>query len=179
MNSGTQAGLFLIQTLFNLYLMVLVVRMLLQAVRADYFNPISQAIVRLTEPVLRPLRGIIPNRGRMDWGALLVVLVLQLLKLALLFSLLGQPFAPAPLLLQAVAEGLRLAFNTLFYAIIIRAVLSFVDPYGQNPLARVLGQITEPLLAPARRVIPPIAGLDLSPLVVLIGMQLLMILLGL
>ncbi len=179
MSTGTQAGLFLIQTLFNLYLTVLLVRMLLQAVRADYFNPISQAIVRLTDPVLRPLRGIIPNRGRMDWGGLLLILALQVLKLLLMLALVGQAFNPVVLLPQALVETLRLAFNTLFYAIIIRAVLSFVDPYGQNPLARVLGQITEPLLAPARRLIPPIGGLDLSPLVVLIGMQLLMILLGL
>lgn len=179
MSTGTHAGLFLIQTLFNLYLTVLLVRMLLQAVRADYFNPISQAIVKLTNPLLTPLRSVIPNRGRMDWGALLVLLVLQAIKLMLMLAIVGQAFSPLPLLIQTVVESIRLVFNTLFYAIIIRAVLSFVDPYGQNPLARVLTQITEPLLGPARQVIPPIGGLDLSPLVVLIGMQLLMILLGL
>ncbi len=179
MNSGTQALIFLIQTLFNLYLTVLLVRLMLQAVHADYFNPISQAIVRLTDPVLRPIRRLLPNRGRMDWGNLLFMFVLQMVKLVLLLALIGQPFSLAPLVLQAVVELVRLAFNTLFFAIIIRAVFSFVDPYGQHPLARVLGQITEPVLGPARRLIPPIGGLDLSPLVVLIAMQLLMILLGL
>jgi len=171
----TEAAGLIVQVVFSLYILTLLLRFLFQLSRADFYNPISQFLVALTNPLLRPLRRVIPGLYGIDIASLVLLLVLQALEVFLI-SLLNN-FTPdaVPLLIAAVADLLRLTINVYFYAILLRVILSWFMPYGirQNPAGDLLVSLTEPLMRPARRLIPPIGGIDLSPVVVLVGLQLL------
>ncbi|MDZ7748072.1 MAG: YggT family protein [Halofilum sp. (in: g-proteobacteria)] len=186
---GTDALQFLVGILVDLYALVVVLRFLLQAVRANYFNPAAQFVVRATKPVLDPLRRVLPPVGRYDLAALVLAVALMGLKIAL-FRLLsidsvvigGYAVGIAHVWLGslawlAVVELITLFINVWFFAVLILAILSWIAPAGHNPVAEVLERITDPLLRPVRNVIPLIGGIDLSPLVVLIGLQVLKMLL--
>lgn len=164
---------FVISTLFSLYILVVMLRFLLQRVRADFYNPLSQFVVKVTNPPLRPLRRVIPGFGGIDVASLVLMLALQLLALFLLFSLRGMEVGLPTLLALSVAELVELAFNIFIFSIIIQAVLSWVNPGSYNPVSSILYSLNEPLLRPVRRLLPPISGLDLSPLLVIIGLQVL------
>lgn len=171
----TDAGTLVIEVVFGLYILAVLLRFLFQLARADFYNPISQFLVALTNPLLIPLRRIIPGLMGIDLAALVLLLALQLLKLYVLFWLREVPVALLPLALAAVVSLVQLVINVYFYAILIRVILSWFMPYGmrQNPAGDLLVSLTEPLMRPARRLIPAIGGLDLSPIVVLVGLQLL------
>ena len=171
----TEAGALIVQVVFSLYILTLLLRFLFQLSRADFYNPISQFLVALTNPLLRPLRRVIPALYGIDIASLVLLVVLQSLDVFLI-SLLNN-FTPdaLPLLIAAVTDLLRLTINVYFYAILLRVILSWFMPYGirQNPAGDLLVSLTEPLMSPARRLIPPVGGIDLSPIVVLVGLQLL------
>lgn len=162
---------FLINTLFGLYILIVMVRFLLQQVRADFYNPISQFVVKLTNPPLKPLRRIIPGWGGIDIASLLLMLLLQLVSLGLILLLRGQAIPPLGLLFWSLSELVALVFNVYLGAILIQAIISWVNPGGYNPVVGILHSITEPLLRPARRLLPPVSGIDLSPLLVLLVLQ--------
>ncbi len=166
------AGEFLLQTLFGLYILVVMLRFLMQMVRADFYNPLSQFIVKVTNPPLRPLRRIIPGLGGIDLASVVLMLLLQMVELYLIGMLRGALFAPLGVFLMAAVELLSLALNVYLFAIIIQVIISWINPGVYNPVTAVLHALTDPLMRPARRMIPPISGLDLSPLLVLIGLQL-------
>lgn len=171
-------AVFLIDTLFGLYIFALLLRFILQWVEADYRNPVSQFLIKVTHPPLRPLRRLIPSIARIDTASLLLMYGLQMLADYLIFWLKGTP-APLPLLCALAFEQLLdLLFNVYLFAIAIRAILSWVAPNAYNPATMLLYSLTEPLLRVCRRVIPPVSGIDLSPLVVLIGIQLIKILIS-
>lgn len=186
---GLNALQFLIGILVDLYALVLVLRFMLQAVHADYFNPVAQFVVRVTSPVLGPLRRMLPTTGRYDIAAVIVLLALMLLKLVLyrLVSIPNTIIAGYSVGIEhvwfgslawlAVVDAITLIINVWFFAVLIRAILSWISPGGHNPIAEILDRITDPLLRPVRRMIPLIGGIDLSPLVVLIGLQVLKMLL--
>ena len=169
----SQAGVFLIGVLFGFYILLVMVRFLLQAVRADFYNPVSQFVVRLTTPPLRPLRRIIPGIGGIDVAALVLLLVLQLLELVLIQSIMGQQLHPAVLLVLAVGELVALALMVFIVAIIIQVVLSWIQPGAYNPVTVVVHQLTTPVLRPFQRLVPPVSGIDLSPMVALLVLYLL------
>jgi len=171
------AGVFLVQTLFGLYIGAVMLRYLLALVRADFYNPISQFLVKVTNPPLVPLRRLIPSLGGIDLASLVLMLVLQILELLVIGLIGGVSFQPAGLVVLAVAELLALLFQIYFFTILIQVVLSWVSPGGHNPAVALLYGLNEPLLGRARRMLPPIHGFDLSPILVLIGIQLLNILL--
>lgn len=171
----TDAFVFLIDTLFNLYLMVVLLRLWLQSARADFYNPLSQFVVKATNPPLIPLRRFIPSIGALDTASLvlaLLVAVAKLLTLQLLAGSISIQMTLVGALMLLIAE----AFNLIFWVVIIRAIMSWFSQ-GRNPMEHLLSQLTEPLLSPIRKIIPPIGGLDLSVLVLLVGMQFLQILL--
>lgn len=170
------AGTFLISTLFGLYILLVMLRFLLQLVRADFYNPISQFIVKATDPPLRPLRRHVPGLAGVDLSTLLLMLGLKFVELWLTFRVSGQSAQFAGLLVISVTELLSLAVNVFLVSILIQVVLSWVNPGAYNPATKLLYSLNEPLLTPARRLIPPISGLDLSPIVVLIAIQLIKIL---
>lgn len=164
---------FLVRTLFGLYILAVMLRFLLQLSRADFYNPISQFLVKITQPVLRPLRRVIPGLGGVDVAAIVLLIVLQLAE-ELVIGLIrfGQLIPLAPLIVLSLAQLVELLLNVYLFAIIIRAVLSWVNP-GYTPATALIYSLTEPVLQPAQRIIPPMGGLDLSPLVVILGIQLL------
>jgi YggT family protein len=180
---------FLVGILIDLYVLVVVLRFLLQAVRANYFNPVAQFVVRATKPVLDPVRRLIPPAGRYDIAAVVVAAALMLLKIGLFRGLgidtvviggyavgIAHVWAGS-LAWLALVDLLVLFINVWFFAVLILAILSWIAPGGPNPVAEVLERITDPVLRPVRRVVPLVGGIDLSPLVVLIGLQVLKMLL--
>lgn len=167
------AGVFLIGVVFNFYILLVMARFLLQAVRADFYNPVSQFVVRLTTPALRPLRRVIPGVGGVDVAALVLLLALQLLELVLIHSIIGQTLNPVLLVVLALGELVSTALMIFIVAIIIQAVLSWIQPASYNPFTVVLYQLTAPVLRPFRRILPPISGIDLSPMIALLVLYLL------
>ena len=161
---------FLITTVFDLYIMVVLLRIWLQVARADFYNPFSQFIVKATQPVLKPLRRIIPSMGRLDTATILFAFAVACLKVTALTLVMGYAINPPVLLLSALVIVIGATFKLIFWVLILRAILSWVGQ-GRNPIEGVMIQLTEPLLAPVRRVIPPIGGLDLSMMVVIIALQ--------
>ena len=166
------AATFLIQTVFGLYILIVMLRFLLQWARADFYNPISQFIVKATQPPLKPLRKFIPGIGGLDMAALIFMLVLKFVELWLVTGLLGMSPQIGGLAILSIAELLGLLINVFIFSILIQVIISWVNPGMHNPIMGLLHSLTEPLLAPARRVIPPISGLDLSPIVVIVCLQL-------
>lgn len=174
---GSQSAFqFLITTLFDLYLMVVLLRIWLQMASADFYNPLSQFVVKATHPIVGPLRRILPSIGSLDTASLLLAYLVACGKILLLLTVAGVAFEPIAILLSALLNLGKEIFNLMFWVLILRAIMSWVVQ-GYNPIAAVLAQLSEPLLAPVRKVIPPIGGLDLSVLVVLIALQFLQILL--
>lgn len=168
---------FLVQVLFGLYALIVMLRFLLQWVRADFYNPLSQFIVKATKPVLNPLRKIIPGVGGKDVASLVLAWLVISLQMLLIFLISEKTFAPGAALLLAIPELLGLTINIFLYSILIIVVISWVNPAGHNPAISILYSLTEPLLRPARNMIPPLGGIDLSPMVVMIGLVLLKMLL--
>lgn len=167
---------FLVSTLFDLYLMVVLLRLWLQLAQADFYNPFSQFIVKATHPIVGPLRRIVPSIGRLDTATLVLAFLVASLKIVVLSLMFGvTAFNPINVLFNALLIILKETFTLLFWVLIIRAILSWVSQ-GSNPIEVVLHQLTEPLLAPIRRIIPPIGGLDLSVLFAIVGLQFLQIL---
>jgi YggT family protein len=170
-----QAVLFLIDTAFSLYLMVVILRLWLQLVRADFYNPFSQFVVKATNPLVLPLRRAIPSIGSLDTATLLLAYGIMLAKLVVLQLLQSGQVQWVPSLIFSVIFLLKEIFTLLFWILVIRALLSWFSQ-GRSPVEYVMHQLTEPVLRPVRRIMPPLGGLDLSVLVVLIGLQFLNIL---
>lgn len=170
-----QALIFLIDTAFSLYLMVVILRVWLQLVRADFYNPFSQFVVKATNPLVLPLRRLIPSLGRLDTATVLLAYAVMLLKLISLQLIQAGQIAIVPSLIFSAIFLVKEVFTLLFWILVIRALLSWFSQ-GRSPVELVMYQLTEPLLAPVRRILPPLGGLDLSVLVVLVGLQFLNIL---
>lgn len=168
MNLLETIGLFLILIIFPLYIGVIMVRVLLALVRADFYNPLSQAIVSITNPLLVPLRRVIPPIRQIDLAAILLMLALQLLELWLR-RMLGDPTVGyLNIFIQAPYHLIKLLIYIYMFALIVQAVISWVAPGLHNPMASLLNSLTTPLLRPLRRVIPPAGMIDLSPMVAII-----------
>ena len=164
---------FLISTLFSLYILAVMLRFILGAVRADFYNPVSQFLVRITNPLLVPMRRVVPSFRQYDTSALLLMLLLQIISLLIVFLLRGASVSFITLLLAAIGELVVLAFNVFIFAIVIQVIISWISPGTYNPVNALLYSITRPVMAPIQRLIPPVSGIDLSPLVALIGLQIL------
>jgi YggT family protein len=168
---------FIVETLLSLALFVFLARLLLQWTRADFRNVFCQAVVRITNPLILPLRRVLPPVGKVDTASVVAVLLIATIEVGSLFALhgLGVP----PLLAwvrQVLVEIARTLLWTYFYSIFLYALLSLIAPGGYSPLQSVLTSLCEPVLRPIRRLIPAIAGLDLSPLWAIIAIQALIIL---
>lgn len=173
----TQALYFIIKTLAQLYLLLLLLRFWLPWLRADFRNPVAQGILRFTSPLILPLRRVLPSIGRLDTATVLVAFVIQFLTLLALLALANRLIDPLPVAVTAVVELVILSLNLFFFAILIRIVLSWIAPHNYNPITALLTTLSEPILAPFRRLIPAIGGLDISPVFAIILIQALVILL--
>ncbi len=173
------AIIYILDTLLGLALFVVMARLLLQWTRADFRNPICQAIVKITNPLILPLRRVLPPVGKVDTASVVAVALVALVKVASLYWLSDVPMPPPALMwIRAlVTEIARTLLWTYFYAIVLYALLSMIAPGGYSPLQSLLTTICEPVLRPLRRIIPGISGLDLSPLWAGIAIQAMLILL--
>jgi YggT family protein len=169
------ALIFLVKTLADLYLLTFLLRFIMQWVRASYHNPLAQFVFKVTNPLVVPARRVLPSVAGLDTPTLAV---LFLLEVAITFVLLRLVGASAPIPVLLLYSLLRLIALTLWLytgALIVYVILSWLGNRGINPIAELLGDLVEPILRPARRLLPPIGGLDLSPLIVILLLQAAMI----
>ena len=173
-----QAGAFLVEAVFGLYIIALLLRFLLARVRADFYNPFSQFIVRLTDPPLKPLRRLIPGVLGIDWALIILLLVAQALEIGLIAWLFaGRIPAPPGLATLALAHLLKTLIYIYIFIIIVQVILSWLNPGAYNPATVIMHQLSEPALTPVRRLIPPAGGFDWAPLALMILLNLALILL--
>ncbi|MCH4872516.1 MULTISPECIES: YggT family protein [Pseudomonas] len=166
------AAIFVIQTLGSLYLLIVLLRFILQLVRANFYNPICQFTVKATQPLLKPLRRVIPSMFGLDMSSLVLAIIVQMVIFAVVLMLSYIPFTVLGLFLWAIIGVLKLFLNVFFYAMIISVILSWVAPGSTSPGAELVNQITEPALAPFRRFLPSMGGLDISPILAFMVIQL-------
>lgn len=167
------AAIFIIQTLGSLYLLIVLMRFILQLVRANFYNPLCQFVVKATQPLLTPLRRVIPSLFGLDMSSLVLALLLQILLFAVILTLSGYQALTLLLLPWALIGVFSLFLKIIFWSMIISVILSWVAPGSRSPGAELVAQITEPVLAPFRRLIPNLGGLDISPIFAFIAIQLL------
>lgn len=161
-----------IDVIFGLYILAIMLRFMLQLFRANFYNnPVAQALIKITNPPLKPLRRIIPGFGGIDFAAIVLMIAIQMLAQALIMLVKGVSIGIVPLVFFTIAELVSLFLNVFLFGILIQVIVSWINPGAYNPMLALVSAITEPVLAPARRVIPSIGGIDLSPLVVLLVLQ--------
>lgn len=175
-NYLSSAAGFLIEAVFSLYMLLVLLRLMLQLVRADFYNPLCQFIVKATNPPLKPLRRLIPGVAGVDMSSVLLLFALQMLKLFLMALAAGVHLSLAGLAVMSVGELIALLLNFYMIAVLLQVILSWVGPGGYNPLTAILYALNEPVMRPARRLLPPISGIDLSPILVFLVIGLLRIL---
>ena len=179
MGAVTEITDLLVRTLFYFILLAIVLRFLLQCVRADFYNPISQFLVKVTNPGLKPLRRIIPGVGGIDFSSVVLALLLQIAATTALALLHGYAIPnPLSMLIWGSLGLVGLVINIYFVAILVSIVLSWVNPGAYNPITLLLHQLTEPVMAPFRKLVPAIGGLDISPIFVFIAINILKIILS-
>lgn len=176
--SPYQAVSYLIGTLIDLYVAAILLRLLLQWVRADFYNPMCQFLVKVTNPVIVPFRRLIPAIGPVDTASIVVMLLLQATGVFLITSLGSAVLSPAQVVVYSVVKLLMMLLLTYTVLIIVSVILSWIGGRARHPIVPLIFQLTEPVLRPFRKVIPPIGGIDLSPLFALIAIRFLMLLLG-
>ena len=177
--NANNAIFYLVSTLFDVYLWVVMLRIILQAVRADFYNPISQLIWQLTQPLLGPAQKLLPKYRQWDLAAIALLGVVALVYIQVVAAILGYGVGGIASVGYALLKLAVLALNLYTFALFVQAILSWVGPGVSNPAGSILWSMNEPLLRPVRRVIPPMSGLDLSPLVVILALQFLNLLLPL
>ena len=169
---------FIIDAITSLYLLVLLLRLVLPFFGANFRNPIAQGIYRITSPLVVPLRRVIPPIGKVDTATVIVAFVIQYAAVLLIVAMYGLAVSMGPLALTALIK-LAVLFVQLFaYACVIRVILGWVAPGQYNPATELIHSLTEPVLTPFRRIIPPIGGLDISPVFAIIGLFAVAILVG-
>lgn len=169
MSYFANAGAILVEVIFGLAVTLFVVRVLLQMVRANFYNPVCQFFYKATNPVLVPLRKLLPPWRGFDLAGTLVAYLLECLKVALLFALAGRMPGIGGLLLLGLAELVGFVLMLFFWLILVRVVLSFVGQGGYSPVVPLITQLTEPLLKPVRQRLPDLGGFDLSPMLVMLA----------
>lgn len=161
----------LIQTLATLYLFIVILRFLLQLVRADFYNPISQLVVKATNPVLIPLRKWIPGLFGVDLAAVILAIVVAWGAIELNSFFLGQLQNPISAIVWAALGVVNLSANLIFFGLIVWIIASWVAPHSGHPALQIIHQLVDPLLSPIRQRMPSTGGIDLSALVLLLGLE--------
>jgi len=165
------ALIFIITTLAQLFLLVMLLRFWLPFVRADFRNPIAQGILRLTSPLVIPVRRVIPPIGRLDTATILIAFGLQYLTIFIILTISGIAPAILPIAITALVDLVLLSVRLFTFAIFIHIILSWIAPGTYNPATAFIAMLVEPVMRPFRRLIPPIGGLDISPIFAVIGLM--------
>lgn len=169
-----QGGLFLLQFITGLVIFGLMLRFLLRATHTDWRHPIVTFIAKVTNPLCAPINKVLPPKGRWDWSAIGTAVIIQALFVLLVGFLTQKEFGAVFILLAAITEIMNQLLDMLFWLIIIQVILSWVAP-GHNPNTAIFNQLTNPILEPFKRIIPPVAGMDLSPLAAILTIKLIQI----
>ena len=179
MNSSymTDPIIFLIDTLLSLYILAVLLRFLLQWSSAEFYNPISQFLVKITHPPLKILRRIIPSIGKIDTSSIVLAMLLQVLITYIILVLKGVSISFGALTVLSFTQLLSLIINVFIFSVFARAILSWINPGSYNAASSILYSLTEPLLTLSRKLIPDLGGIDLSPLIALLALQLVKMLL--
>ena len=173
-----QAFIFLVKMACDLYLLAVILRFLLQLVGADFYNPVSRFVVKITNPVLRPIRHFIPGYRGIDWSSIVLMLAIKAIETCLVsLATIGQIPALLGLLISSLAGILHHLCYIFIVAVFIQVLLSWVNPGTYNAATAILSRLTEPLLQKARQLLPPAGGIEFSPILVFVVLQLVIILL--
>ena len=174
-----QALIFVIDVFAGLYLLLLLLRFLIPWLRIDFRDPLAQGILKLTSPVVIPVRRFLPAIGRIDTATIVVAFVIQYLVVMLIFLLVGAPVVSAlAIAVESIFRLLGLVVNIFIFGILISIILSWIAPNSYNPAVGIVRAIAEPVLRPFRRVIPPMGGFDISPIFALVALGVVRILLN-
>ena len=181
-SSISEALNLVIGTLAGLYIFAVLIRFLLQAARADFYNPISQAVVKLTSPLMTPLRKIIPGYRGFDFASLILALIISFIVSCLLIVLDGNSLAIVinnigNIVAWCFVGLLNFILEIYFWGLLISIIASWIAPYSGNPVLLLIQQLLEPIMRRVHKIIPPMGGLDFSPIFVFLGIQLVEILL--
>lgn len=166
------ASVFLIQTFAGLYLILILLRFLMQVSKVDFYNPICQAIVKVTDPPIKPLKKVIPTVRGVDFATLLVALVFQILAIALVMLLKGGYLFHPVYIAWSMVGLVSSIFDIYFFALIVMVISSWIAPHSNHPAMALVRQLTEPICAPARKLLPPMGGLDFSIILVFVAITL-------
>ncbi|MFP4154643.1 MAG: YggT family protein [Halothiobacillaceae bacterium] len=162
--------ILVIQTLFQLYIWVVLLRYFLQLFRADFYNPLTQLVVKATNPLLIPLRGVVPPVGRHDLASIVLALLLIAVMVVAVSAVGNMPITGSSVFGATLYFAFKIVTDLFFWTVLIRALLSW---FGQQrtPVSGLLEDLTDPILRPVQNILPPLGGIDLSPLAVLLGIQ--------
>jgi YggT family protein len=175
-SSFGEAALLIISKLGGIYLAAVMLRFLLQAARADFYNPVCQVIVKITSPLVNPLRRVIPGWRRLDIATLILALVLNTLATYGMVLLTGQQLQVGMAVSWAFVGLLAFTLDLYFYAMVVLVVASFIAPFSGHPVLLLIFQLLQPFYKLAQRIIPPMGGLDFTPLLLMLAIQVIEIL---
>jgi len=181
MNSAlTDIGMTIVQPLFSLAMLLIAVRFLAQLCGVSGYNPISMTLRRVTNVIVLPLSRLLPSGNRFSPGALLALILIQVVFIALMFGLVGQldAFNVLQALIWSALGAAGLLVSIIFYSVIAMIVVSFLAPQSSHPAVEFIWELTEPVMAPLRQVLPPMGGLDFSPIILFIALNVVRVSLG-
>ena len=181
MNSAlTDIGMTIVQPLFSLAMLLIAVRFLAQLCGVSGYNPVSMTLRRVTNVIVLPLSRLLPSGNRFSPGALVALILIQVVFIALMFTLEGRldAFNVLQALIWAAIGCASLLVNIIFYSVIAMIVVSFLAPQSSNPAIEFIWELTEPVMAPLRRILPPMGGLDFSPIILFIALNVIRVSLG-
>jgi YggT family protein len=181
MNSAlTDIGMTIVQPLFSLAMLLIAVRFLAQLCGVSGYNPVSMTLRRVTNVIVLPLSRLLPSGNRFSPGALVALILIQVVFIALMFTLEGRldSFNVLHALIWAAIGCASLLVNIIFYSVIAMIVVSFLAPQSSNPAVEFIWELTEPVMAPLRRILPPMGGLDFSPIILFIALNVIRVSLG-
>jgi len=172
---GSSAAL-IFSTLTGIYLLAVLLRFLLQVAKADFYNPVSQSVIKITDPMVRILRTFIPGYRGIDFSSLVLAFAVQATAICVLIILYGGSIPGVGYIITWAFVGVVLfIINIYYYAILASIIMSFVMMFSgstsPHPLLLLVWQLTEPIMAPVRKIIPSMGGLDFSPIFIFIAIQ--------
>ena len=181
MNSAlTDIGMTIVQPLFSLAMLLIAVRFLAQLCGVSGYNPISMTLRRVTNVIVLPLSRLLPSGNRFSPGALLALILIQVVFIALMLGLVGQldAFNVLQALIWSALGAAGLLVSIIFYSVIAMIVVSLLAPQSSHPAVEFIWELTEPVMAPLRQVLPPMGGLDFSPIILFIALNVVRVSLG-
>lgn len=177
MSSLQQALVFLVQNILQMYIFIILLRFLLQVAKADFYNPVSQFVVKVTSPVLNPLRRIIPGFAGFDIAALVFAFIVHVILVLLVYLIVVSQLAPPQSLIIGSLFGIFNSILSIYlYGILISVILSWIPSAQAHPIAQLLSDLVEPALAPFRKLLPDMGGIDISPILAMMTLLVIKIL---